>query len=190
MCLRGPACRRLVSPRVTDSLHVPDGEPPGQEIKSRPRTSTNQRFGTLDRSYPYVLQILHATPGNRAEQTPEPAKLLLNKGYPIPTGLDCHSASPMRMGLAQRSRSQDLTKSPLRACLSTTETSGLRRCHEEEPWRTYRPRGSRACRRRASERSPSTATSGYSKPSPPNTSPCRRLGRQRSWRATAARRCS
>src|SRR5829696_6901236 len=60
-------------------------------------------------------------PGNRAEQTPEPAKLLLNKGYPIPTGLDCHSASPMRMGLAQRSRSQDLTKYPLRACLSTIE---------------------------------------------------------------------
>jgi hypothetical protein len=35
----------------------------------------------LDRSYPYVLQIRHATPGNRAEQTAEPAKLLLNKGY-------------------------------------------------------------------------------------------------------------
>jgi hypothetical protein len=37
---------RLVS-RVTDSLHVPGGEPPGQGTKSRPRTSTNQRFGTL-----------------------------------------------------------------------------------------------------------------------------------------------
>jgi transposase len=36
----------LVS-RVTGSLHVPGSEPPGQETKSRPRTSTNQRFGTL-----------------------------------------------------------------------------------------------------------------------------------------------